>query len=89
MQEMGWGRDKTYRIVRRLSGLIRRTKANPIRSPRRRGPERFGALEIGQRLEFGRKLDRQVCRVCSLENAIDVGWHGRALPSMDVVANQP
>jgi hypothetical protein len=64
-----------------------------IRSPRRaqqnrlghRKAERLGGLGVETHHKFGRQLNRQVCRLCATENAIDVG--GRAAILIEVVCS--
>ena len=56
-------------------------KSTAIRSPRRRGREAFGGtvrpsalavVEIDDQLEFGRLLDRDVARLCPVQNLVDI-----------------
>jgi hypothetical protein len=46
---------------------------NDFGRPRELEADRFGGLEIDGQVEFGRKADRQVARLCPMQDAVDIG----------------
>src|SRR5215510_12481688 len=41
--------------------------------PRNGEAERLGGLEVDHQVELGREVNRQVARLCSAQNAVDIG----------------